>query len=272
MRRLLLLATLSVLLVASGLTATVAAGEDINTVRDNGVLVELDTIWGGTPTVEISIAEDWQLTITGLRPKTDPPPAAEPRRPDTLAFYVYPDFPAYTNQCLLTPQDHLTTLPPGAVEEQSDGSFELTYNLRDLLKVASCEKSLQGYVNDGSFGSRISVDDNYGAPVAHTEEFIADLTPRCACEVADPYVGIDAATDIVYSLGLDVGTEEDLIAPLVEAEQKLAEEPSDVSDARDKVFNFIQALEDTVEVGDLDTVEANQLLDLAAGVLASLDF
>ena len=256
------------LVLALVATSGVASGEETKTIKADGVPVELENLWTATPTVEVTVADDLQLTISGLGTIPDLP---ADRHPDTLAFYIYPDFPAYTNQCLMTPQPNLTTLPDGAVSEPTPGSFVLTYDLEDLEQNA-CLQSLAAYIDDGPFGSRLEVSDQYGSPVLYSEPFIADFGDDELCFLVDPTGGIARATDEVETLDLEPDVEAALVEALDEANEKLMEDPPDRVDARDKIFGFIEALDDAVESGDVSADDANVLLDIAAGLIASLDY
>ena len=260
------LTAVGLLLVA---TSAVASSEETKSIENDGAPVELENLWAVTPTVEVAVSEDLQLTIDGLGTISNDP---DDRHPATLVFYVYPDFPAYTNQCGFTPQPYLTTLPDGAVTEPTAGSFVLTFNLKDLEQNA-CQQQLSAFINDGPFGSRLEVSDNYGNPVLYSEPYMADFEPEeTVCFIVDPSGGIAQATDEVEALELDPETEEALIAALDEANEKLLEDPPDRADARDKVFNFIYELDNAVDAGHLSAEDANSLLNLAAGLIASLDF
>ena len=257
-------------LVLSLLILTPASADPSTpTIADDGMPVELDNLWEVTPTVGATITQDWQLTITGLGTIPDDP---TDRKPATLTFYVYPDFPEFTDQCNLTPQPYLTTLPEGAVTPQTDGSFELTFNLNDLEQ-NYCPKTLQDFVNQGQFGSRLEVSDTYGNPVLYSEPFNADLTPSVpVCLVADPLDGIAESVEEISAMNLDPKTEAALISKLEKVETELLEEPPDMDKARRELFKFIDKLEHEVARGDITADQANDLLHWAGTILASLRF
>lgn len=248
---------------------SVASTAETKTIENDGIPVELLNLWNVTPTVELSISTNLQLTITGLDTWSDPP---TDREPNTLAFYIYPDFPAYTNQCLMTPQPNLTTLPPGHITQEADGSFTLTYNLGDLEQ-NYCPFPIQHYIESGPFVSRVEVSDNYGNPVLYSEPFIADLAPeQPVCRIITPEYGISQAEETIYALALDPETTESLIRKLSDVEEKLTEQPPDLHAARGDVGSFVNVIEDAVESGALTAEEANHLLNLAGGLLASITF
>ena len=263
---------LFVLLILS--TFAVAFTAETKTIKNDGVPVELDNIWAVTPTVEVTINADLQLIISGLDTWSTPPPGenTDPRRPDTLTFYIYPDFPEYSNQCNLTPQPNLTTLPPGHVTQQPDGTFELTYNLKDM-KQNFCPQPLQYYIDNGPFGSRVEVSDNYGNPVLYSEPFFAELAPETPiCRYIVTVDGIDQAEEAIYALDLDPETTESLMRKLSDVEEKLTEDPPDLHAARGDVGSFVNEIEDAMEDGAITADEANYLLNIAGGILASITF
>lgn len=251
------------------LTFSVASTAETKTIKSDGAPVELDNLWGVTPTVEVSIATNLQLNITGLDTWTDPP---ADRQPNTLGFYIYPEFPAYTNSCFLTPQPYLTTLPPGHVTQEADGRFTLTFNLGDLEQ-NSCPHTLQYYIDNGPFGSRLEVSDNYGNPVLYSEPFMADLAPETPiCRYIVTVDGIDQAEEAIYALDLDPEATESLMRKLSDVEEKLTENPPDLHAARGDVGSFVNEIEDAVEDGVITADEANHLLNIAGGILASITF
>jgi hypothetical protein len=256
-----------VLLILS--TFAVASTAETKTIRSDGVPVELDNLWNVTPTVELSISADMQLTITGLDTGADTP---ADRQPNTLGFSIYPDFPDFADSCFLTPQPYLTTLPPGHVTQEADGSFTLTFNLSDL-KQNSCPHTLQYYIDHGAFGSRVEVSDNYGNPVLYSEPFIADLAPETPiCRYIATVDGIDQAEEAIYALDLDPEITESLMRKLSDVEEKFTENPPDLHAARGDVGSFVNEIEDAWEDGAITADEANHLLNIASGILASITF
>jgi hypothetical protein len=250
-------------------TFAVASTAETKTIRSDGVPVELDNLWEVTPTVVVTISADLQLTISGLDTLSTSPSGSEPRRPDTLMFYIYPE---EGDSCNLTPQPNLTTLPPGAVSQQPDGSFTLTFNLNDMEQ-HYCPQPLQDYINSGPFGSRLEVSDNHGSPVLYSEPFIAELAPETPiCRYILPVDGIDQAEEAIYALNLDPETTESLMRKLSDVEEKFTEDPPDLHAARGDVGSFVNEIEDAVEDGVITADEANHLLNIAGGILASITF
>ncbi len=94
------------------------------------------------------------------------------------------------------------------------------------------------------------------------------------CPASDPIVGIDEAISQIGALkdaaGLDFGTAQTLVQKVEEAKDKFT--LGDRHDARSKMSNFVVELEAAVISGSLATEDANELLNKAGCILATMTF
>ncbi len=88
------------------------------------------------------------------------------------------------------------------------------------------------------------------------------------------YLGIDGAISQIGTLedaaGLDFGTAQTLVQKVEEAKDKLTS--GDRHDARSKMSNFVVELEAAVNSSSLATEDANELLNKAGCILATMTF